>query len=153
MKGAKLDGYVVWKDARTKAAPGNVRVNNGAPFPPPSDWGELLTLGGRAEVVPATGWELRAEGAAQRDRRNGRDLRAFGFTGRLARRFGRGRKHRAHLGFEHLSGDDPASGRDESFDAHVSAHLHAEYFRPGDFYAAHRRDESSFVRAELNLAF
>lgn len=40
-----------------------------------------------------------------------------------------------------------------TFDAHVSAHLHAESFRPGDFYAGPRRDASSFVRAELNLAF
>lgn len=47
-----------------------------------------------------------------------------------------------------------ATGRwRRAFDAHVSAHLHAEYFRPGDFYAPHRRDESYFVRAELNLAF
>lgn len=241
LKGAKLDGYVVWKDSRTNATPGNVRVNNGAPFPSPSDSGEVLTLGGRAETAPAPGWEVRAEGAVQRGRRNGRDLRAFGLTGRVARRFGRGRKHRAHVAFEHLSGDDPASGRDEAFDplwgrwpqwselliyqwpldsrvgeatnvrrlgaglllqlgadsslaldldllgadersaryaaqaanlgggrnrgllvtgrwrkafdAHVSAHLHAEYFDPGGFYAAHRRDESYFVRAELNLAF
>lgn len=241
VKGTRLDAYVVWKDMGTNAAVGNVRVNNGAPFPSPSDSGEVLTLGGRAEVEPAAGWELRAEGAAQRGRRNGRDLRSFGFTGRVTRGFGPGRKHRAHLGFEHLSGDDPASGRDEAFDplwgrwpqwselliyqwpldsrvgeatnvrrlgaglllqlgtdsslaldlhllgsdersaryaaqaanlgggrsrgllvtgrwrrafdAHLSAHLHAEYFRPGDFYAAHRRDESYFVRAELNLAF
>ena len=241
VKGTKLDAYVVWKDARMNATPGSMRVNNGAPFPSPSDSGEVLTLGGRAELVPAAGWELRAEGAAQRGRRNGRDLRSFGVTGRVTRLFGRGRKHRAHLGFEHLSGDDPGSGRDEAFDplwgrwpqwselliyqwpldsrvgeatnvkrlgaglllqlpatsslaldvhllradekstryvaqtanlgggrsrgllvtgrwrkafdAHVSAHLHAEYFRPGDFYAAHRRDASTFVRAELNLAF
>ena len=241
VKGAKLDGYVVWKDARTNATPGNVRVNNGAPFPSPSDSGEVLTLGGRAETVLVPGWDARVEGAAQRGRRNGRDLRSFGVTGRVARSFGPGRRHRAHLGFEHLSGDDPASGRDEAFDplwgrwpqwselliyqwpldsrvgeatnvrrlgaglllnlgadsslgldlhhlraderstryatqaanigggrsrgllvtgqwrkafdAHVSAHLHAEYFRPGDFYAAHRRDASYFVRAELNLAF
>lgn len=241
VKGAKLDAYVVWKDARANATPGNVRVNNGAPFPSPTDAGEVLTLGGRTELVPAPGWELRAEGAAQRGRRNGRDLRSFGVTGRVTRRFGRGGKHRAHLGFEHLSGDDPASGRDESFDplwgrwpqwselliyqwpldsrvgeatnvrrlgaglllqlggdsslaldvhvlgadersaryatqaanlgggrsrgllvtgrwrkafdAHVSAHVHAEYFRPGDFYAAHRREESYFLRAEMNLAF
>lgn len=241
VKRAKLDAYVVWKDADANPTPGNVRVNNGAPFPSPSDSGEILTLGGRAEVVPAAGWELKAEGAFQRGRRDGRDLRSFGVTGRVARLFGRGRRHRAHLGLEHLSGDDPASGRDEAFDplwgrwpqwselliyqwpldarvgeatnvqrlgaglllkvaegsslaldvhllraderstrfaaqaanlgggrsrgllvtgrwrrtfdAHVSAHLHAEYFRPGDFYAAHRRDASSFVRAELNLAF
>lgn len=241
VKGAKLDAYVVWKDARANATPGNVRVNNGAPFPSPSDLGEVLTVGSRAEAVPAPGWELRAEGAAQRGRRNGRDLRSFGVTGRVTRRFGRGGNHRAHLGFEQLSGDDPASGRDESFDplwgrwpqwselliyqwpldsrvgeatnvrrlgaglllqlggdsslaldvhvlgadersaryatqaanlgggrsrgllvtgrwrkafdAHVSAHVHAEYFRPGDFYAAHRREESYFLRAEMNLAF
>ena len=237
----KLDAYAIWKDARQNAAPGSVRVNNGAPFPSPSDSGEVVTLGGRAEAVPAAGWELKVEGAAQSGRRNGRDLRSFGVTGRVTRRFGRGREHRAHVGFEHLSGDDPASGRDEAFDplwgrwpqwselliyqwpldsrvgeatnvrrlgaglllqlgadsslaldlhllgadersaryaaqaanlgggrnrgllatgrwrrafdAHVSAHLHAEYFRPGDFYAAHRRDESYFARAELNLAF
>ncbi len=241
VKRAKLDAYVVWKDARANATPGNVRVNNGAPFPSPSDSGEVLTLGGRAELVPAAGWELRAEGAAQRGRHNGRDLRAFGITGRVARSFGRGRQHRVHLGWELLSGDDPASGRDEAFDplwgrwpqwselliyqwpldsrvgeatnvqrlgaglllklpadsslsldlhllraderstrfaaqsanlgggrnrgllvtgrwrrafdAHVSAHLHAEYFRPGNFYAARRRDASYFARAELVLSF
>lgn len=241
LKGAKLDAYAVWKDSRTNATPGNVRVNNGAPFPSPSDSGEVLTFGGRAERALAPGWEARVEGAVQRGRRNGRDLRAFGITGRLARLFGRTRKHRAHLGWELLSGDDPGSGRDEAFDPlwgrwpqwselliyqwpldarvgeatnvhrlgaglllqlpadsslsldlhllradersarfpaqaanlgrgrdrgllvtgrwrrafdeHVSAHLHAEYFRPGGFYAPHRRDDSYFVRAELNLAF
>jgi hypothetical protein len=36
---------------------------------------------------------------------------------------------------------------------HVAAHLVAEYLWPGDYYAENRRDESYFVRAELNLTW
>ncbi|MBK5964061.1 hypothetical protein CCR95_08180 [Thiocystis minor] len=36
---------------------------------------------------------------------------------------------------------------------HVAGHLVAEYLAPGDYYAANRRDDSFFVRAELNLTW
>lgn len=36
---------------------------------------------------------------------------------------------------------------------HVAAHLVAEYFWPGDYYAENRRDSAYFVRAELNLTW
>ncbi len=38
-------------------------------------------------------------------------------------------------------------------DKHVSGHLVAEYFTPGDYYADNRQDDSYFVRAEVVLAW
>lgn len=38
-------------------------------------------------------------------------------------------------------------------DRHLSGHLVAEYFQPGNYYAKDRRDNGFFVRAELSLAW
>ncbi|NKN32435.1 alginate export family protein [Marichromatium bheemlicum] len=39
------------------------------------------------------------------------------------------------------------------FNAHLAGHLVAEYLQPGDYYAAQRRDNGYFVRAELSLSW
>ncbi|QGU31543.1 alginate export family protein [Thermochromatium tepidum] len=39
------------------------------------------------------------------------------------------------------------------FTKNVSGHLVAEYLRPGDYYAENRRNDSFFIRAELNLSW
>jgi hypothetical protein len=39
------------------------------------------------------------------------------------------------------------------FDKHVSGHLLAEYFLPGDYYVAPKGDNAYFLRAELNLTY
>ncbi len=39
------------------------------------------------------------------------------------------------------------------FSKHVSGHLVAEYLATGDYYAENRRDDSFFVRAEVNLTW
>ena len=115
VKGGRLDAWVIYKDARPSSTPGNVRVNNGAPFPSAPDDGEVTTAGLRGELKGAR-WEARAEGALQGGRRNGRDLRAFGGRGRVTRLLPDRWKSRVHAGVEILSGDEPGSGDDEAFD-------------------------------------
>ncbi len=39
------------------------------------------------------------------------------------------------------------------YDKHVSGHLLAEYFTPGDYYVAPKGDNAYFLRAELNLTY
>lgn len=39
------------------------------------------------------------------------------------------------------------------FNKHVSGHLLAEYFMPGDYYVAPKDDNAYFLRAELNLTY
>ena len=242
LRDTDLDGYVIYKHSRPNLTPGNIRVNNGAPFASPADSGDVYTLGLRAESKPIPRWSLRAEGAYQWGTRNDRDLDAFGFTGRATYNLEDPLANRVHVGYEFLSGDDPGRGGDQSFDPlwgrwpqwselmiyqwpletrvgeatnlhrlnlgwgiqahpttqvtldyhglwadetstrtpgqlvnisgdshfrghlatawirtkltkHVAGHLVAEYLWPGDFYAENRRDESYFVRAELNLTW
>lgn len=56
-----------------------------------------------------------------------------------------------------LSGDDRFRGHlltawlKTRLNEHLAGHLVAEYLAPGEFYAAQRRDEAYFVRAELVL--
>ncbi|MBK1646097.1 hypothetical protein CKO25_15865 [Thiocapsa imhoffii] len=238
----ELDGYVIYKDSRPDNTPGNIRVNNGAPFPSPPDSGTAYTIGVRAESKWIPNWTLRGEGAYQWGTRNDADLDAFGFNARATYHVQDPRTSRLHLGYEFLSGNkpnhqgtqafDPLWGRwpqwselmiyqwplesrvaeatnlsrlnlgwatqvhpttlltldyhalwaDEmttrtpaqlvnlsgesrfrghlatawlrtKFNSHLAAHLVAEYLWPGDYYAVNRRDESYFVRAELNLSW
>lgn len=58
-----------------------------------------------------------------------------------------------------ISGDDRFRGHlftgwvRTKFNKHVAGHLVAEYLIPGDYYAENRRNDSFFVRAELNLTW
>jgi hypothetical protein len=219
------------------------RTNNGFIIPlaaDPSDDGHINALGARIERQINADWKVRAETAAEWGRRNGAEMRAFGFNGRATRQLGGDWKQRLHVGYEFLSGDDPASARNEAFDPlwgrwpqwselygpytygsetrtgettnlnrlnlgwaakvhptteisldyhavfadqnskcgsagfscgdkfrghlvaawarakfdkHVSGHLMAEYFFPGDYYIAPKGDEAYFLRAELFLTY
>jgi hypothetical protein len=227
----------------TGSLAGGNRTNNGFIIPlaaDPSDDGHVNALGGRIETQLNADWKLRAETAAEWGRRNGRDMQAFGFNGRATRQLGGDWKQRMHLGYEFLSGDDPATPRNEAFDPlwgrwpqwselygpysygaetrtgettnlsrfnlgwaakvhptteisldyhavfadenskcgaagfscgdkfrghliaawarakfdkHVSGHLLAEYFFPGNYYIAPKGDNAYFLRAELFLTY
>jgi hypothetical protein len=111
-----LDAYLIYKENRPKLTPGNLRVNNGAPFPSPADDGEVYAAGLRAESRLAPNWAARAEAAYEWGRRNGRDLSALGLNARVSWARGDGLGNLVHLGYEYLSGDDPDTRNDEAFD-------------------------------------
>ncbi len=242
-----VDGYFIYKHNRanpTRYIPDNttIRKNNGAPFPSPSDTGDIYGLGGRVDTKLTDQWTLRAETIYEWGTRNDANLSAFGFNGRIGYRLGGPLEQTLHLGYEYLSGDDPDNSTNQAFDPlwgrwpqwselmiyqwpldsrvgeatnlqrlnlgwaakphettsvtldyhalwanenstrtagqlgnitedgkfrghlftgwvktklnrHLSGHLVAEYLLPGDFYAQDRRDNSYFVRAEINLAW
>lgn len=239
---SKLDLYFIQKRNDPNRTPGNIRINNGAPFPSPSDDGTVNSIGARIDGNLAPNWAIRAEAAGQWGDRNDRDVSAFGFNGRATYAFADPLANRLHLGYEYLSGDKPGTRDNEAFDPlwgrwpqwselmiyqwpletrvgeatnlhrlnlgwaikphattevtldynalwadqqstrtaaqlanlsqdgtfrghlwaawaktrlnrHLSGHLVAEYFAPGDYYAAHRRDDSLFFRAEVMLAW
>jgi hypothetical protein len=113
---AVVDGYFIYKHDRRNPTPLRLRVNNGAPFPSPSDAGDIYTVGLRMDGPLAPRWDLRAEGAYQWGRLNARPLSAFGINARLQYSFDDALKNRLHADFEYLSGDDPGDGTDQAFD-------------------------------------
>lgn len=237
-----VDGYFIYKHNRANNTPGNIRTNNGAPFPSPSDTGDIYGLGARVDTPLTDKWSLRAETIYEWGTRNNADLSAFGFNGRVGYLLGGALAQALHLEYEYLSGDDPNNSTSQMFDPlwgrwpqwselmiyqwplesrvgeatnlqrlnlgwgakphetttvtvnyhalwanenstrtaaqlanitddgrfrghlftgwiktklnkHVSGHLVAEYLMPGDYYAKSRRDDSYFVRAEINLTW
>lgn len=241
-----LDAYYFRKgnsSATGTRSGGAIRANNGFIIPvaaDPSDDGHVNAIGGRIETRYSPTWKLRAEAAAEWGKRNGADMRGFGFNGRATRGLGGAWNNRINLGYEYLSGDDPGTARNEAFDPlwgrwpqwselygpytygaetrtaettnlhrfnlgwvaqvhpkaelsldyhalfadentkcgsagfscgdnfrgslyavwlrvkydkHVSGHLLAEYFMPGDYYVAPKGDNAYFLRAELNLTY
>ncbi len=115
VKDTALDGYFIYKHSRPERNPLNIRINNGFPFPSPSDSGDVYTFGLRGDSKPHPRWGLRAEGAYQWGTRNDRDLSAFGFTGRATYNLNDPKANRVYAGYEFLSGDDPG-GDDQAFD-------------------------------------
>lgn len=115
VKDTALDGYFIYKHSRPELNPLNIRINNGFPFPSPSDSGDVYTFGLRGDSKPHPRWGLRAEGAYQWGTRNDRDLNAFGFTGRATYSLNDPKANRVYAGYEFLSGDDPG-GDDQAFD-------------------------------------
>ena len=114
-----LDGFYFYKNNSpvTGEAAGGWRLNNGTSFPSASDDGHVNALGGRIETRLSPVWSLRAETAVEWGRRNGSDMRAFGFNGRTTRTLGGAWDNRLQLGYEFLSGDDPGTAsRNEAFD-------------------------------------
>ncbi len=111
-----VDGYFIYKHDRPNPTPYNLRVNNGAPFPSPSDAGDIYTLGLRFDGPLAPHWTLRAEGAYQWGRLNAQPLSAFGLNARLQYSFDDALNNRLHGDLEYLSGDDPGDGTDQAFD-------------------------------------
>lgn len=114
--GGDLDAYIMYKHNRRNLTAGNLRIDNGAPFPSPSDSGDIYTAGLRANTKLGSGWSLRAEGAYQWGTRNERDLDAFGFNSRLSYQLKDRFKSTLHADYEFLSGDDPDSADDQAFD-------------------------------------
>lgn len=87
------------------------------PLPVVGDAGDLYVVGGRAEGSIREHWKYRAELAEELGRKNGRGLTAFGVNTRVSY-FLRDRwNHNFRLGWEYLSGDDPATASDEGWDA------------------------------------
>lgn len=111
-----LDGYFIYKHNRPNRTLGSIRVNNGAPFPSPSDAGDIYAAGLRADAKLTPNWTLRAEGAYEWGTRNRRDLDALGFNSRLTYSFNDTLNNQLHADFEYLSGDDPDSSDDQAFD-------------------------------------
>ncbi|EIC23101.1 alginate export family protein [Thiorhodovibrio frisius] len=247
LKDGAVDGYFIYKHSRenlTDYVPGldTVRENNGAPFPSPSDTGDVYGIGARVDTKLTDKWSLRAETIYEWGTRNNADLSAFGFNSRIGYFIGGPLEQSVHFDYEYLSGDDPNSSTNQAFDPlwsrwpqwselmvyqwplesrvaeatnlqrlnlgwgakphetttvtlnyhalfanenstrtasqlanitdngkfrghlftgwiktklnkHLSGHLVAEYLLPGDYYAKDRRDNSYFVRAEINLAW
>jgi hypothetical protein len=247
LQDGQVDGYFIYKHNRanlTDYLPGldTLRINNGAPFPSPSDTGDIYGLGARVDTKLSDTWSLRAETIYEWGTRNDADLSAFGFNGRLSYLIGGPLAHSLHFDYEYLSGDDPDNKTNQAFDPlwarwpqwselmvyqwpldsrvgeatnfqrlnigwgakphattsvtldyhaiwanenstrtpaqlanitedgkfrghlftgwiktklnkHLSGHLVAEYLLPGDYYAKNRRDNSYFVRAEINLTW
>ena len=117
-----LDAYWFYKandPATGSRAGGSIRANNGFIIPvaaDPSDDGHVNAIGGRIETQYSPTWKLRAEAAAEWGRRNGADMRGFGFNGRATHSLGGAWNNRINLGYEYLSGDDPNTARNEAFD-------------------------------------
>ncbi|TCJ18953.1 hypothetical protein EZJ19_01685 [Parasulfuritortus cantonensis] len=118
-----LDAFFIRKNnspVSGEAGAGSLRLNNGFIIPvaaDPSDDGHVNALGGRVESALTARWKARAEAAFEWGRRNGKDLQAYGFNGRLTRRLDGERAARVQIGYEFLSGDDPDStGKTEAFD-------------------------------------
>jgi len=86
------------------------------PQPVIGDRGDLYVAGARAAGDVAEHWKYRSEFAAEFGSKNGRGLNAFGFNGRLCYFFKDSWNHNLRLGYEYLSGDDPASASDEGWD-------------------------------------
>jgi hypothetical protein len=111
-----FDAFFMYKDNRENPTARNLRINNGAPFPSPSEDGEVYTSGLRADTRLNPSWTTRAEGAYEWGRRNGRDLSAIGLNTRPTWRGGDSLENGLHLDYEYLSGDDPDTRDDETFD-------------------------------------
>ena len=115
MKDTDLDGFFIYKS--DDAAQPLLRVNNGFdPFSSPTRDGETYAIGARIDNKLTPNWTLRAEAAFEWGDRFDRDLEAFGFNGRGTYHFGDALGNRIHLGYEYLSGDDPATTEIEAFD-------------------------------------
>jgi len=121
-----MEGYFILKNDNPinypmKATPtGNDRW--------PGAWSkkaEIYTFGGAlsGSVFGSEHWKYRAEAAVQTGNKQSqtgsrrmRNLMAFGTNDRIEYHFNDAKKNRLRLGVEYLSGDDPSSGKNESFD-------------------------------------
>ena len=77
---------------------------------------DIHTIGGRLSGPLNDSWSYSAELAKQCGDRNGNDLDALGANTRLTYAFHNETQSEFHLGYEYLSGDNPATGEDEEFD-------------------------------------
>lgn len=77
---------------------------------------EVYTLGGRLFGQLDENWSYTAELAAQTGTRGAADLCAMGTNSQLTYHFNDDKNSQIFVGYEFLSGDDPATGKDEKFD-------------------------------------
>ena len=83
----------------------------------PTGWtGDTHVFGGRFLTRPAANWQLYGEAAFQRGDRNGKDISAFGANSALTYKFNDSLGNTLSAEYEYLSGDDPNTSNDESFD-------------------------------------
>jgi len=101
MEKANYEAYFIYKNSDAVAANG--------------DNADIYTLGGALSGKLCDNWSYRAEGAGQWGDRNGADLSAFGFNGKVTYGFNDQWKNRVSFGYEYLSGDDPDSSTNEAF--------------------------------------
>jgi hypothetical protein len=101
LKNTEVDGYYIYNVAQRVARNG--------------DEAYLHTFGGRAAGDLGDRWRYRAEGAHQFGARNGRSLRAFGFTSAVTYLLKDAWKGQVRGTYEFLSGDDPDTRTNEAF--------------------------------------
>ena len=109
-----VDAYFIYK--HMEALPGTARRTMGLNILSAGDNGDIHTLGGRFAHEMDENWSFSLEGAKQFGRKNGATLNAFGLNGRIVYAFNDPAKSAIHLGYEYLSGNDPATAQDEAFD-------------------------------------
>lgn len=98
----ELNGYFMTKRSEARTAAG---------------WtGDTHVFGGRALITPTPSWQMYGEAAVQKGDRNGRDLSAFGANSALTYKFNDPRGNTLSAEYEYLSGDNPNTADDESFD-------------------------------------
>ncbi len=116
LKGGDLDGYFIYKHNNPNNTVGSLRENNGTLFPSPADTGDIYAIGMRADTPLNANWQLRSETVYEWGTRNNCDLDSYGFNSRLTYQLNDPLKNALHVGYEYLSGDDPDSNADETFD-------------------------------------
>ncbi|MBE3069549.1 MAG: alginate export family protein [Planctomycetes bacterium] len=104
----RIEGYLIAKNDRATARRGNDA--------------RLYTYGGRVSGDLADHWLYAAQAALQSGRRNGERHEAYGFDGWIGYRWNDPLRNLVRLGYEYLSGDDPADGPHTGFDTVWARH-------------------------------
>lgn len=102
LKNTQIDGYFIYKHDDHVLANGND--------------GNIYAFGARVLGDITENWKYRAEFVEELGNKNGEDLCATGFNGRLEYHFNDKYKNWLYLAYEYLSGDDPDTAKNEQFD-------------------------------------
>ncbi len=102
IKNTELNAYFMTKKTEARTATGWTGTTN--------------LFGGRFLVRPTANWQMYAEAAVQKGDRNQKDISAFGANGALTYKFNDSHANALSAEYEYLSGDDPNTANDESFD-------------------------------------
>jgi hypothetical protein len=103
LKNTQLDAFFIYTDHHDPVLPTGLD-------------GEVYTFGVRGKGTFAENWSYDASVAPQLGNSHGRDLQAFGAYGQVDYNFNDAHKNSLRLGVEYLSGDDPDTADDETFD-------------------------------------
>ena len=101
-----VEGYLMWKNDNSDPAMGAS-----------SNDSDLYTLGARFTGAMSENMKYRAEFAGQTGKKNDATVCAFGFNSQLSYLLNDPKKSSFHAGYEYLSGDDPETATNESFDS------------------------------------